>query len=183
MNNKQKEHERRVGDRFIDWLNKTTQFAFVFHEAPAPPDPDLLYKWQENELPVEITDAYYDWTHGKFIGKLRRQEPDAAGLWDGVGDNDSALASEVAHRIIEKSKKPYPAGTILLIQISPGLTTFEALQALLHSESLEGIDAFAGVYVVGTFPAGDGRINGYQVFSAGGYHVITLKPLSHLPSN
>ena len=61
-------------------------------------------------------------------------------------------------------------GEELLIEVPPGITTVEALSALLRLQPVQGGTPFAGIYVVGRFPI--------TTHSRGGYRVIPLKELS-----
>ncbi len=165
----QEQFEKGIGDRFIKWFNSGTGACFSFtgraHRAP-----DLVYSSNGKELLIEVTAAYYDSAHAVFLWKGARGAKDAPSGWDGANP-DKSLAAAVSHRIAKKSEKRYGNNTVLLIEVPPGITTAEALAALLRLQPVQGGTPFAGIYVVGRFPI--------TTRSSGGYRVIPLKELSH----
>lgn len=158
--------ERGVGDRFADWLSKSTNEPCSFSRR-ADRAPDLVYFFRGSELLVEVTAAYYDKkSHAEFLWKGAKNKVDAPPAWSGVNP-DKSLAVAIANQIAKKSTKRYGSNTILLIEVPPGVTTVERLECLLiNTVVLENVP-FVGIYVVGTFPMSSD--------SAGGYRVITLK--------
>ncbi len=129
-----------------------------------------MYRFGGESLFFEITGAYYDAAHAELLWKSAKNAPDAPANWAGVNP-DRSLVLAIAERVAEKSKKRYPSNTVLLIEVPPGLTTFERLSVLLVD--LEKIkNNFVGIYVVGTFPM--------STTSSGGYHVLPLKELEVL---
>jgi hypothetical protein len=164
----QAQFEQGVGDRFADWLSSTSgaQCSFLRRGDRAP---DLVYSYREGELLVEITAAYYDTAHAAFLWKAFRGAPDAPAGWSGVNANKS-LATEIAQRVAEKSKKRYGENTVLLIEVPPGVTSAERLADILMGQTLPSETPFAGIFVVGNFPI--------TTHSAGGYRVIPIKPMA-----
>jgi hypothetical protein len=183
----QKEFERSVGDRFIEWLNTETGSEYYFADRPDRA-PDLLYSSNGVELLVEITTTYYDNAHAAFLWKGFRGAKDAPDGWTGVDPNKS-LAAAISDRIAKKSKKRYgdntvllievPPGvtsaedlgdnTVLLIEVPPGVTSAEDLASLLREQLVKCETPFVGIYVVGRFPI--------TPRSSGGYRVIPIKEL------
>ena len=162
----QEDHERAVGNHFIEWLNAATgeQFEFL-RRGVEKVEPDLIYHFGEALLNLEVTDAYYDPNHARFIWKDAVGEPDAEQSWTGMNP-DISLAEAVRKRILEKSVKTYAESSILLINIPPGMTSAEELQRLLESQPLPSMP-FIGVYLVGRFPT--------TARSTGGSRVLCLK--------
>ena len=167
MDQLQEQFEQGVGDRFASWLSATTGEPCVFARR-ADRAPDLVYSYRGRELLVEITAAYYDGEHAKFLWKGAKNAPDAPDGWSGVNP-DKSLAAAIGTRIAEKARKRYGKNTVLLIEVPPGVTSVERLEELLAMQALRETD-FVGVFVLGTFPMTTG--------STGGYRVIALKPLA-----
>jgi hypothetical protein len=163
----QKEFERSVGDRFIEWLNTETGSEYYFADRPDRA-PDLLYSSNGVELLVEITTTYYDNAHAAFLWKGFRGAKDAPDGWTGVDPNKS-LAAAISDRIAKKSKKRYGDNTVLLIEVPPGVTSAEDLASLLREQLVKCETPFVGIYVVGRFPI--------TPRSSGGYRVIPIKEL------
>jgi hypothetical protein len=151
----QKEFERSVGDRFIEWLNTETGSEYYFADRPDRA-PDLLYS------------SYYDNAHAAFLWKGFRGAKDAPDGWTGVDPNKS-LAAAISDRIAKKSKKRYGDNTVLLIEVPPGVTSAEDLASLLREQLVKCETPFVGIYVVGRFPI--------TPRSSGGYRVIPIKEL------
>jgi hypothetical protein len=163
----QENFEQGVGDRFAEWLSKTSGSLCAFLRR-ADRAPDLVYFYRGKEILVEITAAYYDGKHAEFLWKAARGAENTPAEWTGVNP-DKSLASAIAKRISEKAKKRYGENALLLIEVPPGVTTVERLTALLVAQSNEAATPFSGIFVVGTFPT--------TTSSAGGYKVIPLKAL------
>lgn len=117
---------------------------------------------------MEITAAYYDDSHAAFLWKAARGAVDAPPVWSGV-NSDKSLATAIAKRVDEKSKKQYGENTVLLIEVPPGVTSVESLANLLVRQPLSSQTPFTGIFVVGNFPI--------TTSSAGGYRVIPIKPI------
>ena len=130
--------------------------------------PDLVYAYGGVELLVEITAAYYDSEHAEFLWKGAKNSPDAPTGWSGTNP-DKNLAAAIATCIAKKSQKRYGPNTVLLIEVPPGTTTVERLEALLQSHIGMTSSVFVAIYVVGAFPM--------STDSMGGYRVISLQPL------
>lgn len=165
MDSVQAQFEQRVGDLFADWLSSTSGAECLFLRR-ADRAPDLVYSYRESELLVEITAAYYDAAHAKFLWKGFRGATDAPAGWSGV-NADKSLVTAIAQRVAEKSKKRYGENTVLLIEVPPGVTSVERLTNLLVDQPFPTETPFAGIFVVGNFPI--------TTHSAGGYRVIPIK--------
>lgn len=124
---------------------------------------------------MEITSAYYDKDHAKFLWGYDRGDEDAVPSWHGTGDPHEALASAIIEQVAEKCLKRYGNRTLLLIEVPPGLTVVENLQARLKNKTFPTIIPFMGVYVVGRFPEGHFTVGGHRVFSPTGDRVLTIK--------
>ena len=159
--------ERGVGDRFAEWLTSSTGHNCTFLRR-GDEAPDLVYAFNSRELLLEITAAYYDDDHAKFLWKGAKNAPDAPKGWSGVNP-DKNLANAIHLRIGDKSTKRYGRNVVLLIEVPPGVTTAERLERLLTTLQLPQIVPFVGIFVVGRFPI--------STDSTGGFRVITVKPL------
>ena len=98
--------ERKGADRFFDWLKNQDGPDFVFSRRGGEA-PDLVYVNGIDELQVEITGAYYDADHAKFLWEYERGAEDPPSGWHGVGNADKALANEVFNGIQKKCEKRY----------------------------------------------------------------------------
>ena len=167
MNELKEKSERAVGESFIEWLNseKGTKYRFKTRPDRAP---DLIYASDSNELFIEVTTAFYDDEHAKFIWKGVRGEADAPNRWVGVNPNKS-LVDEIYNRLIKKAGKRYGNETLLLIEVPPGVTSAEELSELLDKQQFPKDLPFSGIYVVGNFPI--------KKDSIGGFSVIPIKEL------
>lgn len=167
MNQLKEKSERAVGDSFIEWLNSERGTKYRFIERPDRA-PDLLYASNGNELFIEVTAAFYDSEHAKFIWKGVREEEDAPNRWIGVNPNKS-VAAEIHNCLIKKAQKRYGCKTVLLIEVPPGVTSAEELAEMLEKQQVPKDLPFVGIYVVGNFPI--------KKYSSGGYRVIPIKKL------
>ena len=86
MNEFKEKNERAVGEDFIEWLNfeRGTKYRFKGRPDRAP---DLIYSSDSDEIFMEVTAAFYDDEHAKFIWKGVRGEADAPHRWIGVNPN------------------------------------------------------------------------------------------------
>lgn len=167
MDEVQEQFELGVGNRFADWLSQSSGASCAFLRR-ADRAPDFVYVYRGIQIQFEITAAYCDGKHAEFLWKAARGVADAPEGWTGV-NADKLLAGAIAKRISEKAQKQYGENTVLLIEVPPGITTVERLNALLVDQSNVAVTQFAGIYVVGTFPITSS--------STGGYRVIPLKVL------
>jgi hypothetical protein len=129
---------------------------------------DLIYTPDSNEIFIEVTSAFYDDEHAKFIWKSVRGEADAPTRWIGVNPN-KRLVDEICSRLIKKAQKRYEDETLLLIEIPPGITSAEELSELLDKQQFPKNLPFAGIYVVGNFPI--------KKHSIGVFRAIPIKEL------
>lgn len=169
MDNLKERFEKSTGDMFFEWFNSQmmTRYTFKSRTGQAP---DLIYAWDSREIPVEVTAAYHDDEHAKFLWDGARETNGKNAGWLGTNPHES-LAREIESRINEKSKKRYGANTILLVRIPPCVTSVEKLEDLLKQQSFSVDSPFAGVYVVGRFPV--------TSTSSGGERVIPIKHLKN----
>ena len=167
----QEQFEKANGDLLIEWMNKKYNTNYVFSRR-AGEAPDLVYSSDNEELFVEVTAAYYDGSHAKFLWSGARDTEAVIEPWFGVNP-DASLAEEITNRISIKSNIQYGSDCLLLVVVPPGLTTAEELESLLDTEKLASESPFIGIYVAGRFPI--------STDSAGGYRVLQIKeyPLTH----
>ena len=166
MSTLNEQFEKSSGDKFVDWINcsRNTQFAFKGRAGEAP---DLVYENKEGKILLEITAAYYDAKHAKFLWDCVRNPDDQSDVLVSGPNFSKNLADEVIARIKTKSKKDYGQGCILLVVITPGATSYEDLNRLLSEPDI-GAVPFVGIYIAGTFPNID------LDPSTGGYRVIPI---------
>lgn len=169
MNEFQVKNEKAVGQAFIEWLNAEKGQNYIYKGRPDRA-PDLIYASGNNELYIEVTSAFYDNDHAKFIWKSVRGEPDAPTSWGGINPNES-LVNEIHNCVIKKAKKRYKNETLLLIEVPPGVTSDEELSNLLDLRQFPDDLPFMGIYVVGEFPIKNN--------SAGGLRVIPIYELQN----
>ena len=161
MDKFQEKNERVIGDDFIEWLNSRKKTAYRFKTRPDRA-PDLIYTSANNELFIEVTAAFYDEKHARFIWKGVRGKADAPANWNGINANAS-LINEIHNCIIKKAQKRYGKDTLLLIEVPPGVTSAEELSELLELQQFPKDSPFAGIYIVGNFPIKNGSIGGFRV--------------------
>ena len=164
MDDLQQNFERGVADRFFDWFSETGGPTFEFSRR-AGEAPDLVYSCGRNELFVEITAAYCDGDHAKFLWEYARGALNPPVGWFGVGSPHNALIQAVVDRISAKCKKRYGGRTLLLIEVPPGHTSAEKLTELLAGSVFPEEIPFAGIYVTGRFPMTSTSMGGYCVLS------------------
>ncbi len=78
MDTIQEKQERAVGGAFVDCYNKLTGISYEYYTRGTDP-PDLIYRYGTEELPLEITVAYYDAGHATMVWQNARDLPDAPG--------------------------------------------------------------------------------------------------------
>jgi hypothetical protein len=157
----QEQHERAVGDAFIEWYNKQmgTSFAYSAHGAEAP---DLIYRDGTKELLLEITVAYYDAGHATMLWQNARGLSDAPDSWSSKGP-DQKLIDSVTLALAKKSAKAYPTGCVLLVVVYPDLTDAEEFFSLMPDIRVPDGHPFAEIYVGGLFPAfSSGSVGGHS---------------------
>lgn len=156
------QHERAVGDKLVEWINKRDGTHYVF-ASRGDDAPDLLYEHEKVKLGVEVVGAYYDQSSAAFLWGNARQVPGAPAQWFGV-DYDQCLKINIDLRIAEKCSKAYGSNCILLIAVQPNLTPMADFQKLLPSLSLPTSVPFAGIYIAGDFPCSSCSQGGYFVW-------------------
>lgn len=161
MDTIQEEHERGVGDAFLDWYNQRMGTSYKYN-ARGVDAPDLIYRDGAKELLLEITVAYYDAGHATMLWQNARDLPDAPDSWS-TKSPDQKLIDSVRLALTKKSGKAYPPGCVLLIAIYPDLTTAEEFAALIPEISVPDAHPFTEIYVGGLFPASSsGSVGGYS---------------------
>ena len=151
--------EEGVGDHFIQWYNKKMGRKFEFDRLGADP-PDLLYRDEEEILPVEITTEYYDDKDARFQWTNMRNNRDAPKEWWGI-DCDRTLMKNIKNRINQKCNGTQDPGTILVVGITSFATTDKEFQSILNTIRLPADIPFSGIYVGGRFPQSDDAQEGY----------------------
>jgi hypothetical protein len=156
----QEQHERAVGDAFVDWYKKQIGTSFVY-SAHGTEKPDLVYTDGAKELPLEVTVAYYDAGHATMLWKNARDVPGAPDSWSSRRP-DQKLVGSVNMAMAKKAAKDYPPGIVLVVAVNPDLTDAEEFARLLPAVRVPTNHSFVGIYVGGLFPASSGG-------SPGGY--------------
>lgn len=165
MERTQEQHERAVGDAFIEWYNKQRGTALRYHGRGAEP-PDLVYRSGSHEMLLEITAAYYDAANATMLWQNARRVPGATDMWMSKNP-DRKLIDSINTGLTKKCNKPYPATCVLVVNIYPDMTSAEELDALIHQIQIPVGHSFAGIYLTGIFPTSRGG-------SRGGYHCWKL---------
>ena len=150
MDEIQLQHERAVGDQFIDWLNKRDGSHFTF-SCRGKEAPDLVYTDAGRILGVEIVDAYYDAADAKRHWKGARKAPDAPKRWSGA-DPDRRLLGDIDWQIRKKCKRSYGPNGLLVVTVRPAITSEIDMEELLRDLELPDKIRFVGVYLSGHFP-------------------------------
>jgi hypothetical protein len=149
MDDTQKQHERAVGDTFIPAFNKKHGTEYVFDQR-GEEVPDLVYRYGNLPLGLEIVSCYYDNDDASARWQIARNLPNAPSGWSGV-DFNKALIANINTAIHEKCTKDYGANCLLVIYISPDITTFKTFQALIPGIVIPQSHTFSGIYLVGYF--------------------------------
>jgi hypothetical protein len=161
MNELQEKNERAVGESFIGWFNSENGTEYRFKGRPERA-PDLIYVSGSKELYLEVTSAFYNKEHAKFIWKSARGESDAPNGWTGMNANES-LVYAIHNCITKKAQKRYDKETLLLVEVPPGVTGAEELTSLLNLQKFSDNLPFIGIYIVGEFPIKKGSTGGFRV--------------------
>lgn len=162
MDDVQKQHERAVGDKFIEWFNRQNGSSFSF-SCRGDRAPDLVYRDQRRMLNIEIVDCYYDNNDAKLKWMNARHISNAPKGWTGV-DFDEALLTDINRAVIEKCGKSYGSDCVLLINISPALTTAEEVEEMLPQIEIPKRATFNSIYLSGTFGISRTSVGGYRVW-------------------
>ena len=157
-----KKHESAVADEFIKWYNREAGRNLVRVEADDAPD--TRYKDEQGELGVEVTTAWYGKDQAEWTWGHARKNPNTPNEMFQINPDES-LAVGIQTAIDKKKLKHYGCECVLVVAVYPHLTTADELAPLLSGiESPDGYP-FAGIYVVGDFPASSsGAVAGYRCF-------------------
>ena len=160
MDEIQLQHERAVAENFIRWYNQQHGTNFTFHGRPEEA-PDQAFRDGENELQVEVADAYYDKADAMLKWKTARGAPDAPSSWSG-SNFDDRLVESINRVIEEKCAKDYGRNCAFVVNVYPNLTTAGEMEAMLPEIRVPDGHRFTGVYLTGDFPHATGDIGGYR---------------------
>ena len=166
MDDIQEQHERAVGNAFIAASNQQQGSQYVF-DRRGNEAPDLVYCDGDSQIYLEIVGCYYDTNDAKFKWQIARNLPNAPTGWSGV-NFDEALVANINAKIRHKCAKDYGPNCMLIVYISPNLTTFKEMEALLPRIEIPSKHRFAGIYLVGDF--------GVSSDSTVSYAIRTLAP-------
>jgi len=162
MDQVQERFERAVGDDFVRWYNAVNGTAFTF-SGRAGEAPDLVYRDGETPLHIEVSAAYYDDAEAALRWKNLRLRPDAPDRGSGINPDES-LVAHINDVLAKKVAKAYGAACVLVLYVSPPVTTAEELEALLPRPMLPAGHSFEGVYLAGDFRVTRDSIGGYRVW-------------------
>ena len=160
MDEFQSKFERIVGDAFIGWYNQSTGSNFVF-AGRAGEAPDLIYQDEADQMPLEITSAYYDKKDAQFCWQNLRKVPNAPSGWGGK-QMDEALLADISQRIAKKGENSYGKDCILIVYVHPAMTLKEEVDDLLDTVVVPEKHPFKEIYLTGHFPMSTRRWGGYQ---------------------
>lgn len=163
MDNVQLQHEKAVGDKFIEWLNARDGSNFSF-SSRAGEAPDFVYKDGAKLLRVEIVGAYYDDAHAKLLWGIARDVPNAPNSWSGK-NFDEALLQDIERQIHKKCGLSYGPDCLLIVTVRPPVTISEEVEELLPLIHLPARVPFKGVFLAGTFPISTRSKGGYRVWA------------------
>ena len=162
MDDVQKQHERAIGDDFINWFNSQNESNFSF-SSRGDPAPDIIYKDKNRILKIEVVGSYYDENDAELKWKIARRRPDTPKRWAGV-NFDEDLLRNINGAIEEKCSKSYGAKCILLVYISPPLTTDNEVEDMLPRVDIPKQVPFAAIYLTGIFGRSKNSTGGYRVW-------------------
>ena len=153
------QHERAVGDRFIRTYNEIEGTGYVFSaHADDGEAPDLVYLDRGRPLWVEVTSAYYDGDDARVQWGNARGDEDAPKEWsnhDGAvlknPDPEGQLIRNLNAKLADKCSKRYRQPCLLVIYVSPGITTGKEFDELAKGIVVPKKHAFEGIYVAGDF--------------------------------
>lgn len=158
MDQVQMDHERAVGDAFVDWYNRQNATRFAFHSRGADP-PDLVYRWDGEDLLLEITAAYYDRANATMLWQQARRVPGALDIWSSK-EPDSKLVDSINLALEKKSNRRYSDKCVLLVSIYADLTDAEEVETLLSQVKVPVAHPFSAAYLAGIFPTSSGGSRG-----------------------
>jgi hypothetical protein len=141
----QLDHERNVGDRFIEWYNSHYDENFVFKERPQNA-PDLIYESSKDRLLVEIGSFYYTDVDAKIEWAAKRglSEPRHSGRALELKEHfESVLAN--------KNRKDYGSDVILLLYSMCRFHCSCEAQSLIRLFQVPNSCKFKEVYFAGDF--------------------------------
>ena len=167
MDDVQARFERAVAEQFLNWYN--AQHKSCFQIITKGESPDFVISDSNTQIGLEITAAYYDSDHAKFLWQSPRKFENALTNWSGVNFDDR-LVENIFGCIESKAKKPYGKDCILLIYVRPGITSFNELIEIIQAHQQPNQISFSSVYVVGSFP--------HTASSKGGDHVFCVSSQS-----
>jgi hypothetical protein len=160
MDTTQEQHERAVGEAFINWYNRQNCTEFRYHDRGADP-PDLVYQSGSQELLLEITAAYYDADNATMLWQNARGVPGAKSIW--ISKNpDQKPIDNINAVLSKKCAKQYPANCVLALHLNPDITAEEELEALIAQIKVPVEHTFVGIYLGGLFPISHNSRGGYQ---------------------
>lgn len=165
MDRVQEQHERAVGDAFIEWLNQQHGTAYRYEARGADP-PDLVYRSGTHQLHLEVTAAYYDASNAAMLWQNARGVPGAPDTWSSKGP-DQKLVESINLALAKKCAIAYPSGCVLLVSLYPDLTSVEEFADLVPQIRVPPSHPFSAIYVAGMFPASSSG-------SHGGHHCWKL---------
>lgn len=149
MDNTQIQHEREVGDALIAELNRKQGKQYKFYRR-GDEGPDLIYRYENSEIGLEIVSCYYDSNEAMFQWQNARNLSDAPRSYSGV-DFSSNLVTNINDALEDKCAKDYGPNCLLCVYIRAGLTTFKNMNYLLPTIKVPSEHKFVGIYLVGYF--------------------------------
>jgi hypothetical protein len=145
----QERNERAIGDDFVEWWNSTnhTDFRFVGRPGEAP---DLTYRDDVTSMHLEVAMAYYDKADAAFKWLNARGRTDAPGSWSGTNPTGS-LINNINAVLADKCATAYGPDCVLVVNVAPGVTEAERLEARLVEIAVPERRPFVGIYLTGHF--------------------------------
>lgn len=160
MDTIQEQHERAVGDAFVEWYNQRNGTEYRYDTRGTDP-PDLIYRSGSQQLILEITAAYYDAGNAAMLWRNARGVPHAPNSWSSKSP-DLKLIESINSTIKKKCAKQYPPSCVLLVALYPDLTSAEEFAELMPQVEVPTAQPFTEIYVGGLFPASSsGSLGGH----------------------
>lgn len=106
--------------------------------------------------------CYYDNDDASAKWQIARNLPNAPSGWSGV-NFDETLVANINAKIRDKCAKDYGPNCMPIVYISPNLTTFKEMEALLPRIEIPSKHRFAGIYLVGNFGVSSDSTASYAI--------------------
>lgn len=167
MDQVQERFEEFVIRDFADWHNAEHGTAYQYTGRPDAERPDgILRDNGLGEIPVEVGGGYYDARDAKMVWAPARGRS-APKNWRGRNPDEKLLAA-LTRVIAKKVELDYPPGTVLVLYVSPMVTTVADIERQLDELVIPDDHPFEAIYLAGHYPVSSADLG------RAGYHVLRL---------